>query len=161
MAPYRHRLQMSANVSWGQEVTLEEEELHADLEEAGKLRELEAWGKFDVFPPREACKEQKRIVQTRWVLTWKMVGGEKCVKARLVAKGFQDPDLKAGLADTSRCVSLRPSHLQGISLSVIRKWKLRSLDVKNASLQSDGFDRDVFPHAPEEWDPSARRECGS
>ena len=83
-----------------------------------------------------------------------MAYGKKCVKARLVAKGFQDPDLKEGLVDTSGCVSLRSSHLQLVSLSAIRKWELWSLDIKNAFLQADGFDRDVFLHAPAEWGPT-------
>ena len=30
--------------------------MRADLVEAGKLRKLEAWEKFDGFPPHEACK---------------------------------------------------------------------------------------------------------
>ena len=77
-----------------------------------------------------------------------MAEGEKCVKARLAAKGFQDPDLKDGLVETSGCVSLRSSRLQVISLSAIRKWKLWSLDIKNACSQADGFERDVFLRAP-------------
>ena len=83
-----------------QELTPEEKDMHADSVTAGKSRELEPWEKFDAFPPREAGKVQKQIVQTRWVLTWKMADGNKCVKARLVAKGFQDPDLREGLVDT-------------------------------------------------------------
>ena len=79
---------------------------------------------------------------------------KKCVKARLVAKGLQDPDLQEGSADTSGCVSLRASHLQVVSLSAMRNWKLRSLDIKNALLQADGFGRDAFLHAPMEWDPT-------
>ena len=73
-----------------------------------------------------------------------MVDGIKKVKARLVAKGFQDPDLTEGLVDTSGCVSLRSSHLQVASLSALNKWKIWSLDIKNAFLQADGFDRVVF-----------------
>ena len=76
-----------------------------------------------------------------------MAEGKGSVKARLVAKGFQDPDLKDGLVETSGCVSLCSSHLQVISLSAVRNWKLWSLDIMNASLQADGFERDVFLHA--------------
>ena len=36
----------------------------------------------------------------------------------------------------------------------MRKWRLWSLDVKNAFLQAGGFDRDAFWHAPMEWDPT-------
>ena len=78
----------------------------------------------------------KQIVQTRWV------------EARLAAKGHQDPDLREGLVDTSGCVSLRSPHLQVISLSAIKKWKLRNLDIKNAFLQEDAFARDVLIRAP-------------
>ena len=67
-----------------QELTLEEAEVHANLATAGKQRELADWREFDVFSPHEACKAQKQIVQTRWVLTWKMVEGKKCVEAHLV-----------------------------------------------------------------------------
>ena len=106
----------------GQEPSQEEEEMHADLVNKGKQREPEAWEKFDEFSPLSARKVQKQIVQTRWVLTWKMKEWQTCVKARLVAEGFEDPDLKEGLVETSGCVSLRSSHLHVISLSAIRKW---------------------------------------
>ena len=68
-------------------------------------------------------------------------------------KRFQDPDLKDGLVETSGCVSLRSSHLQVISLSALQQRTLRSLDIKNAFLQADGFERDAFLHAPTEWGP--------
>ena len=125
--------------------------MRADLVEAATLREPGA-SEFDVFSPREARKVQEQIVQTRWVLTRKMVGGKKCVRARLVAESFQDPELKEGLVDTSGCVSLRSSHLREVSLSAIQRRKLRGRDIKNAFLQAGGLDRDVFLHAPMEWD---------
>ena len=77
-----------------------------------------------------------------------MVGGIKKVKARLVAEGFQDLDLTEGLVDSSGCVSLRSSHLQVVSLSALNKWKIWSLDIKDARLQADGFDRVVFFACP-------------
>ena len=83
--------------------------MNADLGRAGRLRELEAWEKFDVYSPHEACKEQKQIAQTRGVLTWKIADGKKCVKARLVARGFRGPELKEGLVGTSGRVSLLSS----------------------------------------------------
>ena len=71
--------------------------MHADLVNERKRRVLAAWANFDVFSPLTAGKLRKQIVQTRWVSTWEMVDGKKCVKARFAAKGFQDPDLKGGL----------------------------------------------------------------
>ena len=76
-----------------------------------------------------------------------------------MAKGFQDPDLKEGLVEASGCVSLRSSHLQVISLSAIRKWRLRSRDIKSAFSQADGFERDVFLHAPLEWAPPCEKRA--
>ena len=81
----------------------------------------------------------------------------KTGKARLVAKGCQGPDLKAGFVETSGCVSLRSSHLQVIFLAALRGWRLWSVDIKNAFLQSDGFGRDVCIQSPPEWLPGDSR----
>ena len=56
--------------------------------------------------------------------------------------------------DTSGCLSLRSSRLQANPLSSLKKWKLWSPDIKNAFPDADGFTRDVFLHAPPEWEPS-------
>ena len=40
-----------------------------------------------------------------------------------------------------------------ISLSALKKWKLWSLDIKNAFLQADPFPREVYLQAPREWCP--------
>ena len=80
----------------GQELPREVKDVHADLVRAGRQQELADWAKSDVISPRNACQAKKRIIQTRWVLTWKMMEGKKCVKARRVIEGFQDPDLKEG-----------------------------------------------------------------
>ena len=55
--------------------------------------------------------------------------------------------------DTSGRVSLRSFHLQAISLCSMRRWKLRSLDIKVAFLRADGFYRDVFIQATAAWEP--------
>ena len=115
------------------------EEQRAELVRATKIQELDSWKKFDVREPRRASHVSKQKVETRRVITWKTADGRKCVQARLVAKGDQDPDLREGSADTSGCASLRSSHLQVISLRAIKKWELRSLDIKNAFAQADGF----------------------
>ena len=137
----------------GQELPPEEGRQHAELVQQPKNRELDAWGKFDVYESRAIGNVSKQVVHTRWVLTWKMADGQKSVEARLAAKGYQDPDLKDGLVDTSGCVSLRSSHPQVIPPCSIEEWKSRSLDGKNAFSRADGFDRDVFIQAPAEWGP--------
>ena len=125
----------------------------SDEVSSAKQRELDAWAKFQVYSPVPEKKVNKSVVDTRWVLTWKDIDGCRAVKARLVARGFQDPDLAEGLVDTSSCVALRSSHLQVISLSALKRWRLWSLDIKNAFLQADPFTRDVFLQAPDEWRP--------
>ena len=43
------------NRVWGQESSPEEEKQHAELAQAAKTRELDAWRKFDVNEPRQIC----------------------------------------------------------------------------------------------------------
>ena len=62
-----------------------------------------------------------------------------------------------GNVDSAACVSRRSSHLQVISLGALGKWPLWSLDIKNAFLQADGFDRGVFLRAPREWNSKESR----
>ena len=52
----------------GRELSPEEGEQHAELVQAGKLEELDAWKKFDVFEPRRQGNVSKQVVHTRWVL---------------------------------------------------------------------------------------------
>ena len=100
----------------------------------GELRELAARGQFDVFARRNECPASKKAEKTRWVWTWKIVDGEKCVEARLLAEGFQDTDVQEGLVDTPGCVSLRSSHVRVFSISAIKKWGIRSLGITLAFL---------------------------
>ena len=73
----------------GQELSQDEERQFATEVIAAKNRELDAWGKFQVFSPISSGKVSKDVVDTRWVLTWKDVEGKRTVKARLVARGFR------------------------------------------------------------------------
>ena len=137
----------------GQELRADDE-LHFVKEvEAAKRRELDAWCKFQVFSPVLGTRVTKDVVETRRVPTWKDLDGKRAAKDRWVARGFQGPDLAEGLVDTSSCVSLRSSHLQVISLSAQKKWKLRNLDIENVFLQADPFPREFYPQAPSERRP--------
>ena len=72
-----------------------------ELVPVAKTEELDAWRKFVAYEPRKNGSVSRQIAQARWVLTWKMMDGQKSAKARVVAKGYQDPDLQEGLVDTS------------------------------------------------------------
>ena len=45
----------------GQELTPEEDEVHADLVEADKLRELDTWEKFDVSPRMRPVEYKSKL----------------------------------------------------------------------------------------------------
>ena len=132
------------------ELSLKEEDQHAEVAKAANVKELDDWKKFDVFEPRRDCKVSKQIAQTRWVLTWKMVDGQESANARLVAKDYWGPGVREGIMDTSGCVRLRSSHLQATSLCAIKEGKPWSLDSKNAFLQAGRFTRNVLLQAQAE-----------
>ena len=92
--------------------------------------------------------QSKDLVDTRWALTGEIGDGVKPVGARLATKGYQDPDLRRGNVDFAGRVSRRSPHVQLISLGALRKWPIWRLDTENASLQADGFDREVYLRAP-------------
>ena len=52
----------------------------------GELATLFDLGCFRRFPHRLA----RHVVDTRWVLKWKMKEGKKCIKARITMRGFKD-----------------------------------------------------------------------
>ena len=60
----------------GQESSEEEERLHADLARKADERKLDEWDQFEVFSPVKMGAQAEDVVNTRWALTWKVVGGE-------------------------------------------------------------------------------------
>ena len=129
-------------------MTDSEERVHADALLLARVEELEAWEQSKVFSPVKIGAQAEDLVDTPWALTWKEVDGVKTAKARLVAKGFQDPDLREESVDIAGCVSRRSSHLLLISLGSLKKWPVRSLDIRSALLQAAVFDREVHLRAP-------------
>ena len=69
------------------------------------VMELRAWKSRDVFEPFTGRNVAEAVVNTRWELTWKIIGGKKCAEARLVAEGvtgdhrLRQPSLVASLSD--------------------------------------------------------------
>ena len=152
MTPCQHGLQINASECWAG--SYRRRELSpAELVRTAEIIELDAWKKFGVCEPRRDCNISNQVARTRWVLTWEMAGGRKSVKALLVAKGYQYPDIQEGVAETSGCVHLQSSRLRVISLCARQKWKLRRLEIENASLQAGASAREKFPQKPSAWGP--------
>ena len=135
----------------GQEITEEAEISYQDIAIEAKGGELREWMYFEVFKPFKDGWPPKSVVDTRWVLTWEMVDGNKGVEARLVAKGNRGPDLKDGHLWMCQSSPISPpGHPPGGP----KTWHISSLGIKNAFLQADGFVREVFPRVPTKWDPN-------
>ena len=88
---------------------------------------------------------QERL-SSRWILTDKSTPTEVKVKARLVCRGFEE-NIQVQ-ADSPTC-SRETLHML-LALSATKEWKIKSGDVKNAYLQGEQLDREVFMEPPPE-----------
>ena len=87
--------------------------------------------------------DPKRVISSRWILTWKNVGdqpnGEKRPKARLVIRGFKDPDL--GQYSTASPTLSRQGRHAILTLAAHHQYRLFTLDAKTAFLAGDRSSR--------------------
>ena len=67
----------------------------------GKLEELGKWKANKVYEPVPFTGQ--KYISTRWVLTDKIIGGERKVKARLVARGSEEKNEEL-MKDSPTCV---------------------------------------------------------
>ena len=98
-----------------------------------------------MLEPFKECDISMGVVSNRWVPTWKVAHGKKCVMARLAAEARRGPAVKDSSANASGCVSLHSSRLHAIPRSH-RKWRLWSLDIRRAC-DPDVSGRDVSSRA--------------
>lgn len=89
-------------------------------------------------------------ISLRWVITEKKIDGKCHVKARLVARGFESFDQRC---DSPTCSKENIRLVFAIISS--NGWSLRSLDIKEAFLQGDMIDRNVFVVPPKEAETDA------
>ena len=109
-----------------------------------KEKELKAFKKFQVY--EEVTDYGQEKLSSRWVMTDKSNGKRTKVKARLVCRGFEEAievqaDSPTGNKETL-CLLL--------SIAATKGWKIKSGDVKNAYLQGELLNRDVFMEPPPE-----------
>ena len=110
-----------------------------------KLEELGEWKANKVYEPVPFTG--KKHISTRWVLTDKIIGGERKIKARLVARGFEEKNEEL-MKDSPTCA--RESLRLIFAIMVTKKWKIHSIDIKAAFLQGRPIDRKVYLPPPVE-----------
>ena len=101
--------------------------------------ELSAWKKYGVY--KEVADTGQKTVSTRWVVTKKPKG---IYKARLVVRGFEEQLEKHVDSPTGDKCSTKIM----MALSKAHNWKVESIDIKSAFLQSQQLDRVVFVKPP-------------
>ena len=79
--------------------------------------------------------DARRIIGSRWVLSWKKTDEGTQAKARLVMLGYQDPDL--GDYTRSSPTLTRLGRHSVLQISAQYGWNIFSLDAKNAFLAGD------------------------
>ena len=107
-----------------------------------KMKELEAFKNFQVYEEVED-QDQERL-SSRWILTDKSTTEQRKVKARLVCRGFEEvvkvqADSPTGSRETLHML---------LAIAASKEWKVKSGDVKNAFLQGELLDRDVYMEPP-------------
>ena len=128
-----------------QEVLIEKEMNVLTLEEARANRvevqramvdELRRWQVLGAFR-RQPRQGARNVLDSRWVLKWKMIDGRRQVRARLTVRGYRDvqaPDLKTFAATTSRWGQRVVS-----AWAAQNRWTLFSCDVSQAFLRGLPF----------------------
>lgn len=112
----------------------DEEIIQAKHEELKKLQS------FDVY--EEIDYHDQSCISTRWVVVRK----GNVVKARLVARGFQEnEEMRVDSPTVGKSVSRIC-----LTIAASNSWKIKTVDIKSAFLQSDNLERDVFITPPKE-----------
>ena len=107
-----------------------------------KQEELEKLKSFQTYT--EISDQGQDYVSSTWVLTHK--AGK--IKARLVARGFEEGDQESIRKDSP---TLEKSSLRVIlMIAAMKKWSIKTTDVKSAFLQGSDLTREVLIKPPKE-----------
>ncbi len=117
--------------------------------------ELQGWYDFAVVDEvniDQMIESKCHPLLTRWVHVWKKDQyGTKSLKSRLVIKGFQED--QSQLRTYSPTVA-REMVVLCLTIFSSKTWNVRTMDVKQAFLQSDELQRAVYVIPPKEADLS-------
>ena len=144
--------ELALNASMARKRAVEVTERHLTSEEkemfrVAKAAEWSQWVNNDVVELISRYGvDPKRIIASRWVLTWKSVPGEvhagpngSKAKARLVIRGFRDPDL--GQFSTASPTLSRQGRHAIFTVASHFQYRVFTLDAKTAFLAGDQTSR--------------------
>jgi hypothetical protein len=109
-----------------------------------KEKELQAFMDFKVY--EEVKDEGQERLSSRWIMTDKSDEQTKKVKARLVCRGYEET---VKVQSDSPTGSRETLHML-LSIAASKGWQIQSGDVKNAYLQGEELEREVFMEPPRE-----------
>lgn len=112
-----------------------------------KHAELDKLKRFEIY--EEVPFTDQEVISSRWVLTEKMDGQQKKYKARLVARGFEEDTHSAEIRTDSPTCSRYSLRLLFVAVAM-HKWKIHSLDISSAFLQSDKIERELYLQPPKD-----------
>ena len=92
----------------------------------------------------------QEYIDTRWIITEKIVDRQPVIKARLVAKGFQECLERGPTIRTDSPTGVKENLRLLLAISATNQWELRSIDIKSAYLQGNKIEREVYIKPPTE-----------
>ena len=119
-------------------LTLEEARKHETDVRKAIYDELQRWNSLGGFVRYERSKA-RNILDSRWVLKWKMVDGKRIIKARLTARGFRDA--QAQEVSTYAGTATRWSQRLVNMMCAQKRWTLFSADISQAFLRGLTFEQ--------------------
>ncbi len=137
------------------EVTEEEKNINPEMLDNSCKTELQGWYDFAVVEDvniDQMIESKCHPLLTRWVHVWKKDQyGTKSMKSRLVIIDFQED--QSQLRTFSPTVA-REMVILCLTIFCSKTWSVKTMDVKEAFLQSDELQRSVYVIPPTETDLS-------
>ena len=102
------------------------------------MDELQRWSNLKAFE-RMPKALAHNVVDSRWVLKWKEVGGKRIIHARLVVRGFKDH--QATQLNTFAGTTSRWGQSVVNSVAAQNAWEIFTADVSQAFLRGLSFEQ--------------------
>ena len=125
--------------------------INQEIVNKSRQAELQGWYEFNVVrevPLEAMLRSNVRPLLTKWVDVWKTdTYGTQKMKSRLCNMGNLE---KAERLQTYSPTVSREMTLLSIHIMAVNQWTVKTLDVKQAFLQSDELEREVYVLPPPE-----------